>query len=288
MPGWDSHEAAEGSPDRSCVEDLAPAPAGNGSYRGAGGVRGDALFETMLTPIGNLAGGAKLEGLLDELRMDRKAQLHGSAAEAAAIHETCFFRDAGVFDRLRVGVLPKLVEARRREKRFRVWCAGCSSGQEAYSVAMLLAERFPELDWWDVRVLGTDVSAEAVERARLGWYGPAEVRAGLTGDRLVRFLRGSGAGWEVEERLREVCSFECWNLCEPFPELPQFDLVLMRNVLPYMDAECRAKVFEHVRQQMADDGVLILGRMERADEASGSFDEELDSACSLYRPSVAG
>ncbi len=237
--------------------------------------------------MGELAGGARLEGLLDSLRLDRNGHLHRTATEAATIHETSFFRDARVFEAIRTEAIPKLMKARKVERRLRVWCAGCSTGQEVYSVAMLLREALAAVHGWNVAVLGTDIARPVIEYAEKGLYRPGEVSHGLAEGMLGRYFEAKAGDWAVGAAVKGMCSFECWNLCDPFPPLPVFDMVLMRNVLTYMDAECRDGVFKHVRRQMAADGYLVLGELEQAEEAVGSFDEEGSGEGYFYRPTAS-
>ncbi len=274
-----------GGSDEWGVDDLVPGLVAEGARRVSREALSEALFETMLTPIWSLAGGAHLEGLLDELRVDRTGHLQPTLAEAATINQTSFFRDAKVFAMLRREILPRLIAARRRERRLRVWCAGCSTGQEAFSLGMLLDE-FSELQGWEVSVLGTDVSQDAIAYAERGLYRGREVMDGLDASLLRRYFEETEGLWRVGGKLRGMCSFACWNLCHAFPAMPVFDLVLMRNVLFYMDSECRNEVFLHVRRQMALDGALVMGELERAEEAAGSFEEELGVECSWYRPAA--
>ena len=241
------------------------------------------LFENMSTPIGDLAGGARLEGLLHELRVDRRGHLQGTASEATTIHETSFFRDAKVWESLAAEVMPRLVEARKGRREVRVWCAGCSTGQEVYSAAMLLCEaRLPAE--WRVTVLGTDEAQVVIDYARRGCFRAGEAMDGLGQEMRERYFVSRAGRWEVGRQLREMCSFDCWSVCGRFPRLPVIDLVLMRNVLPYMDAKCRREAFRDVRRQMAEDGRLLLGAMEEAEEAAEWFVAESLGDGYVYRP----
>ena len=133
------------------------------------------LFETRLTPIARVAGAANLEGLVNILRVDRPAHLHRAVAEAMTINETSFFRDVKPFEAMRINVLPDLIAKREESRRLRIWSAASSTGQEAYSVAMLLLEQFPELARWDVKIIGTDISRNVVEYAKRARYRRLEV-----------------------------------------------------------------------------------------------------------------
>ncbi len=247
----------------------------------------ESLFDTGMAPMGGLGGGSKMDGRLDQLRLDRTGHLHRTKTEAMSLNETSFFRDARVWETLKTEVLPRLVEARREVRRLRVWSAGCSTGQEAYSLAMLLCEECLGLEGWDVSVMGTDQSAGAIEAARRGIYKPLELNEGPVAGMLGKYFEARAGDWEVSARVRGMCEFECWNLCKKFPKLPVFDLVLMRNVLLYMDASCRAEVFKDVRREMATDGYLLLGDLELAEETTESFDAEVVQGSYFYRPAAS-
>ena len=156
----------------------------------------NALFDTRLTPMARLAGVTKLEELVDILKTDQKPQLHRAVAEAMTINETSFFRDRIPFEMLREVVFPELIARRRRERRLRIWSAASSTGQEAYSVAMLLREYFPELAGWDVQIVGTDISRQVLETARLGRYRRIDVNRGLPVRMLVKYLERDGDVWD--------------------------------------------------------------------------------------------
>src|SRR5271170_7582885 len=157
----------------------------------------NALFDTRLTAMARLAGVTKLEELVDILKTDGKPQLHRAVAEAMTINETSFFRDHAPFEMLREVVLPELIARRRRERLLRIWSAASSTGQEAYSVAMLLCEYFPELAGWDVQIVGTDISRQVLETARQGRYRRIDVNRGLPVRMLVKYLERDGDVWMV-------------------------------------------------------------------------------------------
>ena len=247
----------------------------------------NALFETRLTPIAQLAGAANLEGLVSILREDRPAHLHRAVAEAMTINETSFFRDVKPFDALRLNVLPRLIEQKQHERRLRIWSAASSTGQEAYSIAMLLCEHFPELARWDVQVIGTDISRNVVEYARRARYRRMEVNRGLPARMLVKYFERDGDEWQVAAKVRALCKFQYANLCATLPSLPVFDLVLLRNVLLYFPQQDRGCVFSDVYRQIAPQGYLLLGNAEQAEDSTNLFTTEFGSGCYYYR-AVAG
>jgi len=244
----------------------------------------NALFEARLTPIARLAGASTLEDFVSILRVDQTAHLHRAVAEAMTINETSFFRDGRPFEVLRERVLPRLIEKNSAERRLRIWSAASSTGQEAYSVAMLICEHFPELANWDIKIVGTDISQEVVEYARRGRYRRLEVNRGLPARMLVKYMVRDGDEWEAPAKVRSMCEFECANLCAPLPKRPAFDLVLLRNVLLYFPQQDRGRVFREVYRQMAPEGYLLLGAAEQAEDSTKMFQAEFVKDCYFYRP----
>jgi len=200
----------------------------------------NALFETRLTPIARMAGASTLEDFVSLLRVDRTPQLHRTVAEAMTINETSFFRDGKPFDVLRETILPRLIERNSVQRKLWIWSAASSTGQEAYSVAMLIREHFAELASWDVKIVGTDISRHVIEYAQRGRYRRMEVNRGLPARMLLKYLVRDGDEWEVTQELRPMCEFQYANLCAPLPRLPVFDLVLLRNVLLYFPQQDRS------------------------------------------------
>jgi len=244
----------------------------------------NALFDTKLDSIARMAGASNLEDFVHLLRSDRPAHLHRAVAEAMTINETSFFRDVRPFDLLRETILPRLVESRRGERRLRIWSAASSTGQEAYSLAMLITEHLPEIAHWDVKIVGTDISRQVVEYARKGRYRRLEVNRGLPARMLLKYMTRDGEEWEVQPKIRAMCEFQSANLCAPLPKIPVFDLVLLRNVLLYFSQEDRSSVFRDVYRHIAPDGYLLLGNAEQAEESTNLFEVEFSSSSYFYRP----
>jgi chemotaxis protein methyltransferase CheR len=244
----------------------------------------NALFDTRLTPIARQAGTGSLEGLVNLLRVDRTTHLHRAVAEAMTINETSFFRDAKPFDVLKRQILPRLIERNQAERRLRIWSAASSTGQEAYSLAMMICESFPRLADWDLKVIGTDIAQQVIAYAQVGRYRRIEVNRGLPAKLLVKYFQRDGEEWEIAARVRGMCEFQDVNLCAKLPRLPVFDLVLLRNVLLYFPQEDRSRVFSQVAKQMKPDGYLFLGNAEQAEDSTDLFQVEFASDCYFYRP----
>ena len=244
----------------------------------------NALFDTRLTPIARMAGARNLTDLVNILKSDRPAHLHRAVAEAMTINETSFFRDLKPFEMLREAILPRLIERRADQRRLRIWSAASSTGQEAYSLAMLLTEYFPAVAGWDVKIIGTDISRYVIEYAQRARYRRLEVNRGLPARMLMKYMTRDGEEWVVSERIRPMCEFRNANLCAPLPQLPQFDLVLLRNVLLYFTQQDRTAVFREVHRKMVPDGCLVLGNAEQAEDSTNLFEVEFATNSYCYRP----
>jgi chemotaxis protein methyltransferase CheR len=244
----------------------------------------NALFDTRLTPIARLSGAANLEDFVSLLKAGRPAHLHRAVAEAMTVNETSFFRDITTFEMLREIVLPQLIEERRHRRQLRIWSAASSTGQEAYSLAMSIAEYFPELAQWDVKIIGTDISRHVVDYAQRGRYRRLEVNRGLPARMLLKYLVKVGEEWEVVPRIRMMCEFRHANLCLPPTQMPEFDLVMLRNVLLYFSQQDRSELFREIHRKVAPGGYLLLGNVEQAEDSTDLFEVEFAANCYFYRP----
>jgi chemotaxis protein methyltransferase CheR len=243
----------------------------------------NALFDMRLTPIVRLAGASNLGDFVNILKVDRPEHLRRAVAEAMTINETSFFRDLRPFEMLQETILPKLIEDRAAERRLRIWSAASSTGQEAYSLAMMIVDHFPGLAGWDVKIIGTDISRQVIDYARKGRYRRLEVNRGLPARMLLKYLERDGEEWIVSARVRSMCEFQYANLSAPLPTLPVFDLVLLRNVLLYFPQHDRRRLFREVHRQMDPDGYLVLGNAEQAEDSTDLFDLEFASGSYFYR-----
>jgi chemotaxis protein methyltransferase CheR len=229
----------------------------------------DYLFETRLTRLLRNEGMAHLEELVSHLRARKNPTLERAIAEAMTINETSFFRDGRPFELLRTELLPRLIEARRATRTLRFWSAASSTGQEAYSIAMLLREHFPALTSWSIRIEGTDLSSEVVERARHGMYHRIEINRGLPARNVVQYFDHVGEDWVVKPEIRQICNFRQANLCQPpLPFQERFDVVFLRNVMLYFSQETRRTLMAGVHRLLAPDGILFLGSAEQPADPS--------------------
>ncbi|OYX31366.1 MAG: chemotaxis protein CheR [Caulobacterales bacterium 32-69-10] len=221
------------------------------------------FVESRLATLARREGEPTVEGLVARLRAAPEEPLARSAVEALATPETSFFRDRVAFDHLRDDVLPELA-ANRPEGKVRVWCAGCSTGQEAYSLAIMAEEysaRFPKLQ---LEILATDLSARGLEKAQSGLYTQFEVQRGLPIRLLLRHFDKVGDNWQASARLRQSVRWGRLNLMNDFAKLGRFDIILCRNVLSYFDAAPRQQVLKRLAGILAPDGCLMLGAGEAA------------------------
>jgi chemotaxis protein methyltransferase CheR len=229
------------------------------------------LVETRLLPVARRHGFASVEALVLRLRARGNERLLGELVEAMAITETCFFRDGHPFEVLRETVLPELVRRRAAARRLGIWSAACASGQEPYSVALLLRQDFPELSGWDVRLIASDLSAAMLERTRRGRYSELEVSRGLPAELLGAHFDRDEDGWQLRDEIRRLVDCRPLNLSRPWPELPPLDLVLLRNVLIYFDVPTRRQILGKVRRVLQPGGYLVLGGAETTHNLDDQF-----------------
>ena len=222
----------------------------------------DYLLESRLLPLARRHGMTSLGELATRLRQPGSASLAIAVTEAMTTNETFFFRDRIPFDHLRETVIPALVAARSREKRSRIWCTAAASGQEPYSIAMVLKGLGAQLNGFRVDIVATDLSADVIDRAKAGIYSQFEVQRGLPIQLLVKYFSKSGDAWEIAPELRGMVQFRTLNLLNDFSPLGQFDVVFCRNVLIYFDQPTKVGVLERIARQMPRDGYLMLGAAE--------------------------
>jgi len=229
----------------------------------------DYVFEVRLARLIRVAGMSSLAELSAHLRHRRDPELECAVADAMTINETSFFRDGRPFDVLRKEIVPELVEARRDARCLRMWSAACSTGQEAYSLAMLMREHFPSLTNWRVQIEGTDFSREVIGRAQAGRYRRCEISRGLPARLLTRYFEQEGEDWVIKPAIRSLCRFQWANLASSYlPVRGPFDVILLRNVMLYFSPETRGAVLAQAHRLLAKDGALILGSSEQPVDGS--------------------
>ena len=200
-----------------------------------------------------------LEELVDRLGRPAQAALAQQVVEALLNNETYFLRDRAMFDQLGATVLPALAKKRERTRRLSIWSVGCSTGQEAYSLAMLFAEQRSRWADWTIDIIGTDVARSVVNAAREGNFSQFQIQRGLGVAQMVTFFEETRTGWRATEALRQMVRFEAHNLLDQAPDPGRFDLILCRNVLLYFDRAVRRRAFDRLALALPPDGRLMLG-----------------------------
>jgi chemotaxis protein methyltransferase CheR len=221
--------------------------------------------------------------LLAEPGADRLAR---EVVEALLNNETYFFRDKAMFDMLGEQVLPRLWQQRADQRSLRIWSAGCSSGQELFSLAMMLMAQGDRWQGWQLELIGTDISARIITAARRGCFSQFEVQRGLTVAQMLGYFDQTEEGWCPRDQLRRMVTFREHNLLDRPPAEGPFDLVLCRNVLLYFDPQTRGRVFDRLREGIAADGLLMLGAGETVVGQTERFAPARDGS-GLYVPHTA-
>jgi chemotaxis protein methyltransferase CheR len=221
------------------------------------------LVESRLGPVARREGHATLDAFLEvAAKSPARSPVRHMIVDALTTNETLFFRDFHPFEALRTEIIPALLRRRVTVRRLNIWSAASSTGQEAYSIAMLLLEHFPQLAGWDVKILGTDLSTTVVEHARCGSYSQLEVNRGLPAPLLVKYFQSIDDRWIVKPELRKLTEFKPMNLIQPWPIMPPFDLIFLRNVLIYFDPASKKQILKRLKGCLLPHGVLFLGAPE--------------------------
>jgi chemotaxis protein methyltransferase CheR len=214
---------------------------------------------TALAGLFRQHGITSIEQLVVQLTQPGQAALAQEVVEALLNNETYFFRDRAMFDHLNQRILPDLQDRRGDSRRISIWSVGCSTGQEALSLAMLFAESKARWGDWSIDILGTDVSSSVIDKGRMGRYTHFEVQRGLGVSQMLNFFEETAQGWQARDNLLRMIRFERHNLLDPPPNPGMFDIILCRNVLLYFDAETRERAFDQLAKAMAPDAYLMLG-----------------------------
>jgi chemotaxis protein methyltransferase CheR len=243
------------------------------------------LIESRLSPLARELGIDNLDALVTELKKPNTQALSQKVVEAMTTNETSFFRDIHPFQSLKTHILPDLIKRRARERTLNIWSNACSSGQEAYTIAMLIRENFPELISWKIRMLGTDLASKILDRAKSGTFSQTEVSRGLPMPLLMKYFTKQGIQWRIADDIRNMVEFCPLNLVEPFPSsLPKMDIVFLRNVLIYFCASTKTQILNKVHGTLQRDGYLFLGGAETTINLNVRFEKEPVGAATCFRP----
>ena len=231
------------------------------------------FVKSRLTPLAQNTGHDSIEKLILALRQNpHNSRMVEQVVEAITIHETSFFRDVHPFKCMKEVVMPSLLEKRASQHTLNLWCAACSSGQEPYTVTMLLRENFPQLQSWNVRFIATDISNQILGRAREGKFSQLEVNRGLPAPLLLKHFEKQGLEWQIKPQLRSSIEFRKLNLIDNWPPMPKMDVVFLRNVLIYFDVETKRRILGEVRKLLNPDGFLFLGAAEMPMSIDNAFE----------------
>jgi chemotaxis protein methyltransferase CheR len=244
------------------------------------------LAESRLVPVARRHAMNTLGELIERLRSKSPAALIAEVVEAMTTNETFFFRDKLPFDHFRDTMMPALLAARAREKRIRIWCTAASTGQEPYSLAMLIKGMGAAVAGFRFEIVATDLASEVLEKAKAGIYSQFEVQRGLPVQLLVKFFSQQGESWQLAPELRSMVQFRSLNLLNDFSPLGTFDIVFCRNVLIYFDQDNKIAVLNRIARQIADDGYLVLGAAETVIGLTDAF-KPLADRRGLYVPNGA-
>jgi chemotaxis protein methyltransferase CheR len=226
--------------------------------------------------------------LCARLRSGTEDTLRRKVLDVMVTTETSFFRDVTPFEALRQSILPDLLGRRLPSRRLTIWSAASSSGQEIYSIAMLLREHFGGLPGWDLRLIASDLSRDMLSRAREGLYTQLEVNRGLPASLLAKYFEKQGLEWRLSDRIRSMVEFRELNLLESWRTLPQADVVLLRNVLIYFGDDMKRAVLGRLRTVMPADSYLFLGSAETTYGLDGHYRREMIQSAVCYRPTNPG
>jgi chemotaxis protein methyltransferase CheR len=238
------------------------------------------LFESRLAPIVRQHGLASINDLCAFVKAGHHGEVAHQIAECMTTNETYFFRDPAQYDAIRSILLPRLREERKDAQKMRFWSAAASTGQEAYSLAMLLLEE--RLNDWNIEIFGTDFSSKVVERARSGTYQQIEVNRGLPANLLVRHFSRTGLNWQLSEAVRRMVRFETFDLRKSMRALGPFDLVFCRNVMIYFDNETKLKIMKEMHGTLFRGGWLLLGGAESVMGLDEWFDRQTMGNMAIY------
>lgn len=243
------------------------------------------LLESRLMPVARKLGLKDLEELAASLRNKRDEKIMETITEAMTTNETFFFRDQKPFDQFRQVVLPHMLKVRANKKSLRIWSAASSTGQEAYSLAMILSEEAHKMPGWHTEIIGTDISHEVVEKAKAGLYNQFEVQRGLPVTMLVKYFQQKEDRWQISDKIRGMVQYRTMNLLEDWGPIGLFDIIFCRNVLIYFDQPTKSKILERQSQVLAPDGALFLGGAESTLGICDKF-KSVESQRGIYIPTV--
>lgn len=246
------------------------------------------LIKARLEPVLKKANIQSIQELVTQLRWQPKKELLESVVDVMTTNETFFYRDVTPFDTLRIDVLPELINKRASKKSIDIWCAACSSGQEPYSIAMLIREHFPVLNDWKVNIHATDISNEMLEKAKKGYYSQFEINRGLPKN-LLKYFDEDSRGWTIKKDIKKMINFQPGNLVGRWPAIiSSLDVIFMRNVLFYFEHDVKKQILTQAQQVLKRDGYLFLGQSETVSQLDTNFELCQFSTTSCFQLQAVG
>lgn len=242
------------------------------------------LVDARLTRLVREEGVTTPTEVIAKLRSNPTSDLRRKIIDAMTTNETFFFRDTALFDGLRTTVFPKLIAQRAKTKTLNIWCAACSTGQEPYSVAMLLHKHFPELNHWHVRIFASDISQTVLQVAKAGSYNQLDISRGLPKDMLDRYFTQAGQAWVVKDELKKWIEFRQVNLKQPFTGVTGLDMIFVRNVLYYFAQTTKADILNRMAKLLPPDGMVLLGGTESVTGITEELERVQFGTANVYIP----
>jgi chemotaxis protein methyltransferase CheR len=243
------------------------------------------LVRSRLEPVAKQAGLSDLRALVDALRRQPYGPLHSQVVEAMTTNETSFFRDVHPFETLKTQILPEIIARKASDHTLRIWSAACATGQEPYSLAMLIAEN-PLLQGWRIHIMATDLSRGTLAKAQQGTYNTLEIGRGLPARALVQYFDRVGTAFQIKPQLRSMIEWKQMNLAGRWPVMPVFDLIFLRNVLIYFPPAINETIIKQMRAVLHTNGYLFLGTTENMLGLQVGFESVTRGKTIFYRPSA--
>jgi chemotaxis protein methyltransferase CheR len=241
------------------------------------------LVEMNLKPVIKKNGMNGLGELISNLKKTKNGKLYNEVLDALTTHETSFFRNSEPFDYLREKLFPELLKMRLKTNRIGIWSAACSTGQEIYSVAMIIHEYFPQFLNFELELYATDISEDTLTKARRGEYNSVEVSRGLPVNfKQKYFTECEKNKWVIKDDIRKMVTFKNLNLSDPWPNMAPFHVIFLRNVLIYFDAETKKKILKKLEVYLKRDGILMLGNSESIQNLSNNWTVKREANVALY------
>ncbi len=245
------------------------------------------LIEARLASIVESSGCANYTDLAHKVRANLAPGLQEQVVNAVTTNETLWFRDNTPFDAMRFKVLPEVIDEKTKSvfpRRLRIWSAACSTGQESYSLGIAIAETVPNVDLWDIQIVGTDISSAAVAKANRGIYSKLEIGRGMDSLNLQKYFVEYEEGWRIHDRIRSMCTFNTRNLHDPFTDIGMFDVIFCRNVAIYFADEDRRSIFERMADALAPYGWVFVGSSESLNDLGDRWRPQQHCRSNCYRP----